>query len=240
MMKKDFDTKGVKRKPADDETIRRIRLGDIQRILRHRYRNNGCVLTDDDAGRDDLYQLLLPISLGQGHVRKMENAIQIWAPWMSAHEASELIDNINRTPDSVRKPNKRILGERMNLPSCERDALGVRTIAPVDMTDEQLEERRKAKDAERKWRKRRAAKMKPREAWLVNCLSRTQPWKKAGVSRRTWERRRAKQRTKVSQVGVAGVSAIKLNTVADRLASVESQKRKRKSRKRVAAGRRVA
>jgi hypothetical protein len=40
------------------ETIRRLRLGDLQKILRHRYRKNGYKVTDNDAGRDDLYQLL--------------------------------------------------------------------------------------------------------------------------------------------------------------------------------------
>jgi hypothetical protein len=55
------------------ETIRRLRLGDLQKILRHRYRKNGYKVTDDDAGRDDLYQLLLVVSLGDGHERKMKN-----------------------------------------------------------------------------------------------------------------------------------------------------------------------
>ena len=43
------------------EIIRRLRLGDLQKFLRFRY---GHTLPDDDAGREDLHELLLPISLG--------------------------------------------------------------------------------------------------------------------------------------------------------------------------------
>ena len=42
------------------ETIRRLLLGDLRRIFRHRY---GAILPDDDAGRDDLELLLRLISL---------------------------------------------------------------------------------------------------------------------------------------------------------------------------------
>lgn len=216
-----------------DETIRRLRLGDLEKLMRHRYRKNGYVLTADDAGREDLYDLLLPISLGQGHERKMKNAIGLWAPWMSASEALETIDMINRTPDYLRKPNARILGERMRLTNHDREAWGIRTIAPIDMTPEQLKERRKAKDSERKWRKRRAAKKEPREAYLANSLSRLKPWARQGISRRTWERRRAS----VTQLPDASVSAIKLTITAEQLASrsrLRARKGRGKSRKKAA------
>ena len=74
---------------AKSETMRRLRLGDVQKVLRWRY---GPELPDDDAGRDDLHELFLPGSLGQGDWRKMKNAIEIWAPWMDAGEALEFIN----------------------------------------------------------------------------------------------------------------------------------------------------
>jgi len=46
---------------AKSEMIRRLRLGDLRRLLRDR---NGAVLPDDDAGREYLLELLLPISVG--------------------------------------------------------------------------------------------------------------------------------------------------------------------------------
>jgi hypothetical protein len=191
-------------------------------------------LTEDDGGREDLYELLLPISLGQGHARKMRNVIEVWAPWMDARETEELIDRINQTPDYLRKPKKRVLGEKMRLTDMEREALAIRTIAPIDVTDEQLQDRRKAKDNARKWRKRRAAMMTERDAWLATSLSRTQPWKRQNISRSTWERRRKAAR-QMTQVPDAGVSAIKLIKAADRLASRSGLRgRKRNPRRKVA------
>jgi hypothetical protein len=111
---------------------------------------------------------------------------------------------------TLRKPSARTLGDRLRLTSEERHRLAICTIRPFDRTDAELEVQRKRKDAERKWRKRRAAKAKPREAWLANCKTKTKPWEKRGMSRRTWYRKQAKQRTKVAQVGGTGPSAVKL------------------------------
>jgi hypothetical protein len=85
---------------SGDETIRRLRLGDVQKVLRSRY---GHTLPDDDAGREDLHEMLLPISLGDGADRKMHHAIDLWAPWMDADERLALIDRVNRTPTYQRR-----------------------------------------------------------------------------------------------------------------------------------------
>ena len=45
------------------------------------------VLPDDDAGRSDLFELLLVISLGERPAAKMQNTIETAAPWLSAEEA---------------------------------------------------------------------------------------------------------------------------------------------------------
>ena len=126
---------------------------------------------------------------------------------MTQAEADQLVDDVNRTPIYLRKPSARLLGDRLGLTDRERQELAIVTIRPVDVTDEDLRQRRKAKDAERKWRKRRAARMKPREAWLANCKSRLKPWIKRGMSRASWYREQAKLR----QVHETSVSAVKLN-----------------------------
>jgi hypothetical protein len=169
------------------ETIRRLRLGDLQKFLRWRY---GPILPDDDAGRDDLYEMLLAISLGPEADQKIENAIAIWAPWMDADERLPLIDRINRTPLYLRKPNARALGQKLNLTNQERQALGIRTIAPIDMTDEQMAEQRKARKRARELRRRLARGSKPRNIYLAGSLTRKKPWEIEGISRATWYRRR--------------------------------------------------
>jgi hypothetical protein len=107
------------------ERFRRVRLNDHSRYLRNRY---GHELPNDDAGRDDLYELLLTISLGDGADRKMRHAIGLWAKWMSRDEISQHIDGINRTPDYLRKRTARDLGERWGLTYEERQAWGIRTV----------------------------------------------------------------------------------------------------------------
>jgi hypothetical protein len=99
------------------EIIRRLRLGDLQKLMRTRY---GHTLPDNDAGREYLHELLLPISLGLEHGRRMMNAIETNAAWMGVDEARQLIDQINRTPIYLRKPTARLLGEKLRVTNRER------------------------------------------------------------------------------------------------------------------------
>lgn len=170
---------------SKSEIIRSLRLGDLQKILRSRY---GHTLPDDDAGREDLFELLLPISLGPEGGRRMKNAIEVWAPWMNALDAGQLIGQINRTPIHSRKPKSRELGERLRVSYQERESLKLKTIKAFDMTDAQMREQRRAKD---RARKRRLRQRRPRTNYLVdNSLSRKKPWKTEGISRATWFRRK--------------------------------------------------
>src|SRR5262245_11939802 len=203
------------------ETLRRRRLGDLQRLLRHRHHGR-TLLTDDNAGREYLRELLLVACMAFNPGRMMRNTIGNWAPWMDKTEAAQMIDDVNQTPTYLRKPSARVLGDRLRLTDYERQTLGIVTMRPFDVTDEQLIERRKAKDNARKWRKRRKAKKKPRDAWLAtHQISRQQPWRRRGMSRASWYRRRAKL---VRQISETGVSAVKFNTGEDRLVSLESQR----------------
>jgi hypothetical protein len=68
----------------------------------------------------------------------------------------------------------------------------LRTIGPVDMTRGERVAYSQALARERKKTKRRAEGRLLRQEWLArNSLSRTKPWVTEGISRRTWERRRA-------------------------------------------------
>ena len=168
--------------------MRRLRVGNIKTLLRWRW---GHTLPDDDAGREDLHQLLLPISLGPEADRKMPNTIELWAPWMDQAEAQQLIGRINRTPIEQRKPKARPLGRRQHVTNEQREQLRLWTITPCDMTAEQLAEQRKAKARARMRRRRRKAGSKPRRQWLAaNSNSRSKPWKAEGISRAAWYRQR--------------------------------------------------
>ena len=186
-----------------DETIRRLRLRDMRNYLRCRY---GHTLPDDDAGREDLRELLYPISVGPNPAIKMPKAIELWAPWMSPAEAGELIDAINLMPIWLRKPSARELGKRLRVTNQMRQLWRLWTIAPCDLTDQELAEQRKAKDRERKRRSRERQRQHQGKAtraqWLAaHSISRDKPWLVLGISRASYYRKLAKD--KVRQVASA-------------------------------------
>jgi hypothetical protein len=167
----------------NDEMIRRLRLGNLRTLFRHRY---GPTLPDDDAGREDLLELLLPISLGSEPDLKMRYAIEIWAPWMG--KTRELIDQINQMPLWQRKPKAGPLGRRLNVTYREREELKLWTIAPCDVNEKGMELLRKRKKRERMRRMRQRKGSKSRREYEGNTISRTKPWLTLGISRATWYR----------------------------------------------------
>jgi hypothetical protein len=185
---------------SKNERLRRLRLGDLHRLLRDRC---GPTLPDDDAGREYLKELLLPISLGPAEARngsggmvkvwtptdKMRREIEQWAPWMSKDEADLLLDEINRMPPWERMVKAGPLGQRLRLTFAERARLDLRTIGPCDMTKKVMVEIRRQKRRQRERLRRQSQGSKPRSEYLAASISRTKPWIAAGFNtRRTWER----------------------------------------------------
>jgi hypothetical protein len=169
--------------------IRRLRLGNLSTLFRDRYR--GFEFPDDDAGREDLRELLLPVSIGPHADIRMPSVIAAWARWMQPQEATELIDRINMMPMRRRMPTAKQLGKRQNVTASLRHRLKLWTIRPCDISLGELRRQRRREAArERMRRLRQLQGRKPRAEWLAtNSISRTKPWEKAGFkTRRTWER----------------------------------------------------
>jgi hypothetical protein len=154
-------------KLSHDELIRRLRLGDVRKLVQDRC---GAILADDDAGREYLKEILLPISLWPYEARrergrivlfgptdKMRCEIKRWAPWMGDDEAQELLDDINLTPARQRKPKPMTLGKRLNLTYAERARLLLRTIGPCDVTEKAMA---------------MMCKQKKRQTWMITGESR--------------------------------------------------------------------
>jgi hypothetical protein len=181
-------------KLSKHEELRRLRLGYLRNLLRDRC---GPVLPDDDAGREYLKELLLPISLGPneavelwGPTDRMRCAIEVWAPWMSEDEALELRLEINAMPRWERWPSQRTLGERLNVTYAEREKLRLWGIDPCDVTEAGMALLRKRKKRQRDRERRRSQGAKPRADYLANHrLSKEKPWMKEGISRATYYRR---------------------------------------------------
>ena len=191
------------------ETMRRLRLGNLRRLFRHRY---GPVLPDDDAGRGDLHELLTAISVGPHANIKMPRAIELWAPWMKQGEIDALIEHIHRTPLCERKPTSKQLGERLRLTVGERQRLKLWTIRPYGMDKEELAAWRKANARARMRRLRQKRGSRSRTSYLAQSKSRQKPWEKEGVSRRTWYRR---HRQNLAQPRGTSPCALKLINTAN-------------------------
>jgi hypothetical protein len=188
-----------KPKYSHDEIIRRLRLGDLRKLIADRCR--GFILPDDDAGIEYLRELLLPISIGPyearnrvrggvalwGPVDRMKQEIARWAPWMGGNRVGALIDEINQMPMWQRKPRARMLGDRLNVTYGQRQKLALRTIAPCDVSDAAMELIRKRK---RRKRDKERRQLQSRANYLADhTKSKEQPWVGLGISRRTYYRR---------------------------------------------------
>src|SRR5262245_65636663 len=85
---------------SKQEAIRRLRLGEIKKLLRSRY---GHTLPDDDAGLADLELLLDCVSFVPNARFRMKNIIEVWAPWMDSRRAFGLVENLVPKRDYVGK-----------------------------------------------------------------------------------------------------------------------------------------
>jgi hypothetical protein len=169
------------------ERIRRLRAGELKRLFHYRWRSP--VLPDDEAGRGDLWLLMLNASLATDEPElKMHNVIDLWAPWMAEWERKEYVKLVWGLDFYQRIQTGKKIGELLYLRNEERMALKLTQFKPIDVTDEQIAAQRRARRNER----RRLQRGRTRGQYLAASLSHQRPWVVDGISRRTWERRRAK------------------------------------------------
>lgn len=169
--------------------LRGRRLKHITTLLMDRCRLG---LPDDDAGREYLFELLLVMSTVPHAEIKMDHAIRVWAPWMPQDKAAQLLDQINRIPIWERWRTGRELGKRLRLTNGERERMKLWSIRPYNMGMAELRRQRRRKQRECMRRLRETRGTKSRDQWLAeNSISREKPWKRDGISRAKWYRRRA-------------------------------------------------
>jgi len=136
-------------KPGDAvvwETVRRLRYGDVLKLIRYRYGANG--VPDDDAGRPDLMELLYLASMAPaGAEKKVRNNIELYALWMQTDEIEALVQHLNLTPHYQKVRTAEELGRLLHLTNAERERLKLWRIRPIDMTAEQLARQTKERGA---------------------------------------------------------------------------------------------
>jgi hypothetical protein len=105
-----------------------------------------------------------------------------------------------------RKIKADTLAQMLRITNAEREDLALRTIGACDVSKAERTKRRKAKDRERKRARRMAVGAIPRDM----SLSRTRPWEREGISRRTWYRRRQMLGTNSSAILLSSFTADEL------------------------------
>jgi hypothetical protein len=144
---------------ADKSFPIRARIADLTKVLRW---HCGTVLPDDDAGREYLELMVDHLAhLPDGRHRTLKFA-EVWAPWCPGDELWQLFEAAARTPRWWKADE---LGRALNLSQTHRQELGVTTIAPADMTAEDLRKlqrtRKAARERERRRQQREARQSPP-------------------------------------------------------------------------------
>ena len=214
------------------ETVRRLRYGDVLKLIRYRYGANG--VPDDDAGRPDLMELLYLASMAPaGAEKKVRNNIELYAPWTQAEEIEVLIRHLDLTPHYQKVRTAEELGRLLHLTNAEREPLKLWRLRPIDMTPEQLAQQTNKRERIRRAAQRRKRGIRTRDAYLAELAARPKPWLTEGISRRTWERRQKQRRNPSPEMSqhesetIVGKQRTHLATTEQGLDAEEGPSRKR-------------
>jgi hypothetical protein len=163
------------------------RVHDLVRFCAFAY---GEALPDDDAGREDFFILAHHVVRLNGEPeRNIRRYAVRWCPWMQEDELAALVHRVLARPYQWRADT---LGERLGLLDSVRTKLGITTIAPIDVSKEEREQRRRGK-----WNAKR--RKQTRADYEGNSISKAEPWKAEGISRAKWYRLRRHFETSLRQ-----------------------------------------
>jgi hypothetical protein len=170
--------------------IAALRVAELDREFTDRY--GAMVLPDDDSARDDIEIMLHHlIRRSREPKRKIPQWLDARAPWFNGNERDALVDKVLANPLKFRADT---LAARIGLTAERRARLKIRTIGAVDQTAAERKEARRRASIERKRAYRCAAGTPQRQEQRGQSINALAPWKDAGVCRRTWFRRRARER----------------------------------------------
>jgi hypothetical protein len=111
---------------------------------------------------------------------------------MEEEEKLGLMELVAMTPTYEKAKTSQELGNKILLKNTEREQLRLYSIRPHDLTPEEFERQSKARKKASRASKRRRDGAKTREEYLAECRNKPKPWLAEGISRSTWERRRRK------------------------------------------------
>jgi hypothetical protein len=162
--------------------LTRLRVREMTRLFEDRH--GGGIDTDD------IEFLARPIADHLRHFDEFE-ARRIFSVLAPTLAASEIAAHLDAAHERKAQWSASRLGEELSLTVEERRRLGIKTFRAKGVSkDQQTAETRDQRNATKRQKRAAVRAAKPRAA----PLSETEPWLVEGVSRRTWFRRRAKER----------------------------------------------
>ncbi|NNM71430.1 hypothetical protein [Enterovirga aerilata] len=181
----------ISRRPGIDT----LRVAEGERLIRYRHGDGGV----DTDGEGEIYiRALAPHILAQPAPHEGPNRVVMGDPlarligWASqwcrkalGEIALDDLREIARDPGRTLKADA--LANRLRLTRAERTALEIRTIGAIDWSKKEREAARREDARIRKAEKRRAEGARS----YADTVAKAEPWKAAGVSRRTWFRNQA-------------------------------------------------
>jgi hypothetical protein len=166
-----------------------MRLREIELIIRHRHERG----IPDPEGTDDTENCMAYIQAVASTPRSQSvvDWCKTWAPWISNDALLGLVWTHRR--------RKYMLGAEstaklLHVTMKERDALGLKTIGACDVSEEERKaiskKLKQERDRIRQQENRQAKGTVPRGSYEAASAESLKPWEAAGVSRRTWYRKR--------------------------------------------------
>jgi len=181
-------------------TLWASRLDDFEKLVFHRF---GALRIP--SGNRDLLMLLYGVGMSYlvESPQQLRHELVMFASdvcgWAEHETKSRLSTVLSRAEAAARGVPVEYLGGLRDPRYRYKDAtlvemLGVteKEMRALDLRHLVTDEIKRERDRERKVAKLRAAGAVPRGVYLAKSLARAKPWEQEGISRRTWERRRAR------------------------------------------------
>jgi hypothetical protein len=162
-------------RPKPGAALRMLR--ELQRFFSDRYNNIGPAMPQGCDGALDDFLVLLNYTAMVGDGWALRVAKARWAPWMPESQFDAMVAEVIDRPMYLTPAQ---LGARIGLYDAKRSELKIRSIRAVDLTEDQMIERRKTNKAVGRKSKRAAGACRPPPA------SEAKYWEAFGRSKSWW------------------------------------------------------
>jgi len=190
-------------RPKKDFCWKAQRMRDITALIE--FRHGGEIPETDDRQYQFVIAQLVKSSLPtlEAQIERIEECYFAHCKWIKnpEEEIRGILESIRHFDHMMSAPKT---GRMVGLKLAERDALGIKSMSPCDISPKAFKalcrQRKRENDRISASRKRAKAGAKTRSEYEENSLSRSKPWVAEGISRSTWYERKKQAKSVSGQV----------------------------------------